>query len=226
MGAAFGGAGLLAVFVWWERRVAEPVLDLRLFRRPAFAAKNAVIGLQNLAMYALLFQLPIFFEQVRNVEAGGTGRTIIAMMIAMVVCAPLGGWVSEWVGARTTALVGTLTSLAGLSFVLDFEALQSPGDVLTGLILIGAGLGLSSAPCQAAAMTAVAPTEAGMAGGVVSTARYIGGVIGISALGYLIGGERSVVDAHSAAALVYSAALIVATVSALGLPGRIRPRLD
>ncbi len=222
VGAAFGGSGLLAAFAWWERRVAEPVLDLRLFRRPAFAAANAVIGLQNLAMYALLFQLPIFFEQVRNVEAGVTGRTIIAMMIAMVVCAPLGGRVSEWVGARTTALVGTLTSLVGLSLVLDFEALQTPGDVLTGLILIGAGLGLSSAPSQATAMTAVAPTEAGMAGGVVSTARYIGGVIGISVLGYLLGGERSVVDAHSAATLVYSAALIVATVSALALPGRTR----
>ena len=220
LGSAFGGVALLTMFVWWERRVAEPVLDLRLFGRRPFAAANVVIGLQNLAMYALLFQLPIFFEQVRNVEAGVTGRTIIAMMIAMVVCAPLGGRVSEWVGARTTAFAGTLTSLVGLSFVLDFDALQSPGDVLTGLILIGTGLGLSSAPSQAAAMTAVDPTEAGMAGGVVSTARYIGGVIGISVLGYLLGGERSVVDAHSAATVVYSAALVIAAAAALALPGR------
>ena len=226
LGAALGAAGLLAVFVWWERRVAEPVLDLGLFLRPTFAASSAVIGLQNLAMYALLFQLPIFFEQVREVEAGITGRTIIGMMIAMVVFSPLGGRVSESVGIRTTAFVGTLTSLAGLYLVSDFEALRSPGDALIGLVVIGAGLGLTSAPSQAAAMSAVSRTEAGMGAGAASTARYIGGVIGISVLGYLLGGEQVGVEAHSTAAAVYSAALVLAAISALALPGRVAPPSD
>ena len=220
LGAALGAAGLLAVFVWWERRVEEPVLDLRLFLQPTFAASSAVIGLQNLAMYALLFQLPIFFEQVRGVEAGTTGRIIVGMMIEMVVFSPLGGRVSESVGIRTTAFVGTLTSLGGLYLLSDFGALQSPGDALTGLVLIGAGLGLTSAPSQAAAMSAVTRDHAGMGGGAVSTARYIGGVIGISALGYLLGGGQAGVEAHSAAAAVYSAALVLAAISALALPGR------
>ena len=218
--SAVTAAGLLAVFVWWERRVEEPVLDLGLFLRPTFAASSAVIGLQNLAMYALLFQLPIFFEQVRDVEAGITGRTIIGMMITMVVFSPLGGRVSESVGIRTTAFVGTLISLGGLYLVSDFGALRSPGDALIGLVLIGAGLGLTSAPSQAAAMSAVSRTHAGMGGGAVSTARYIGGVIGISALGYLLGGEQAGVDAHGAAGVVYLAALVLAAISALALPGK------
>jgi len=213
-------AGLLAVFVWWEQRVEEPVLDLRLFLQPTFAASSAVIGLQNLAMYALLFQLPIFFEQVRDAEAGTTGRTIIGMMIAMVLFSPVGGRVSESVGIRATAFVGTLVSLTGLYLLSDFEALRSPGDALLGFVLIGAGLGLTSAPTQAAAMSAVKRTNAGMGGGAVSTARYIGGVIGISELGYLLGGEQAGVDAHGAAAVVYFVALVIAALSALALPGR------
>ena len=220
MGSGLGAAVLLTVFVWWERRVAEPVLDLRLFMEPTFAASSAVIGFQNLAMYALLFQLPIFFEQVRGTEAGTTGRTIIGMMIAMVIFSPLGGRVSESVGIRTTAFVGTATSLAGLYLLSDFGALQSPSDALIGLALMGAGLGLSSAPSQAAAMSAVRHDNAGMAGGAVSTARYIGGVIGISALGYVLGGEQAGVDAHSAAAAVYSVALVLAAISSLALPGK------
>jgi MFS family permease len=220
LGAALGGGGLLSVFVWWERRVAEPVLDLSLFLKPTFAAASAVMAMQNLAMYALLFQLPIFFEQLRGVESGTTGRTIIGMMIAMVVCSPLGGRLSESVGTRATAFVGTLVSLAGLYLLSDFEALASPGDALVGLVLMGGGLGLSSAPSQAAAMSAVGRSDAGMGGGAVSTARYIGGVIGISTLGYLLGGEDAGVDAHSAAALVYSAALVIAAISTLALPGR------
>lgn len=227
--AASGSAGLLAVFVWWERRVEDPVLDLGLFLRPTFAASSAVIGLQNLAMYALLFQLPIFFEQVRDVEAGITGRTIIGMMIAMVVFSPVGGRVSESVGIRATVFVGTLTSLAGMYLVSDFEALRSPGDALIGLVLMGVGLGLTAAPSQAAAMSAVTRDNAGMAGGAVSTARYIGGVIGISVLGYLLSGEQvgggglAGVDAHSAATVVYSAALVLAAISSLALPGRVAP---
>lgn len=221
LAAALAGAALLALFIRWERGVAEPVLDLGLFLRPTFTAASAVIALQNLAMYSLLFQLPIFFEQVRGVEAGITGRTLIAMMIAMVVGSPVGGRVSELAGARVTALVGTLMSLAGVYLISDFQALQSPGDTVIALVLVGGGLGLSSAPSQAAAMTAVGRDEAGMAGGAVSTVRYVGGVIGISTLGYLLGSGPAGAGQHSAAALVYGGALVLAAISSLALPGRM-----
>jgi MFS family permease len=220
VGTAAGGALLLAIFVWWERRVPEPVLDLRLFQDRTFSSASLVIGLQNLAMYSLLFQLPIFFEQVRGVEAGVVGRSIISMMLAMVVCSPLGGRISEVIGARATAFGGTLTSIMGVYLISDFQSLRSPTDAIIGMVLMGAGLGLSSAPSQAAAMSAVGRANAGMAGGAVSTARYIGGVIGISALGYLLAGEDAGFRAHSAATLVYGAALVIAALSALALPGR------
>lgn len=219
---ALSGAVVLGVFVGWERRVAQPVLDLRLFLEPAFSAASLVIGLQNLAMYSLLFQLPIFFEQVRGVEPGIIGRSIIVMMLAMVVCSPLGGRISERLGARVTAFAGTVTSLLGVYLISDFGALQSPGDIMTGLVLVGAGLGLSSAPSNAAAMSAVSRTDAGMAAGALSTARYVGGVIGISALGFLLGGGEAAVEQHSVAAAVYLGALVLAALSALALPGRWR----
>ena len=222
IGTAAGGTVLMATFVWWERRVPEPVLDLGLFRERTFSSASLVIGLQNLAMYSLLFQLPIFFEQVRGVEAGLVGRTIIAMMLAMIVSSPLGGRISEVVGARATAFCGTLTSIMGVYLISDFQALRTPTDAVMGLILMGAGLGLSSAPSQAAAMSAVGRANAGMAGGAVSTARYIGGVIGISALGFLLAGEEAGIDAHGNAILVYGAALVVAAFSALALPGRAK----
>ena len=225
------GCFALAIFVWWERRVEEPVLDPSLFVRPAFVSSAGVVGLHNLAMYALLFQLPIFFERVRGVEAGITGRTLIAMMIAMIVFSPIGGRVSEVVGARATAFVGTLVSLGGIYLISDFGSLAAPGDIFVALILVGSGLGLASAPSQAAAMSAVTRDDAGMAGGAISTARYVGGIIGISALGYLLAGggaeagsagQPAGAEAHGDAALVYAAALIVAALCSLALPGRPR----
>ncbi len=208
------GAALLTGFVAWERHAVEPVLDLRLFLNRRFSAANAVIGLQNLAMYALLFQLPVFFEQVRGVKPGVTGRSIIAMMIAMVVFAPVGGRLSERIGARVTVFSGCLLSLAGVFLLSDFQKLSVPTDALGGLLLVGTGLGLATATSQAAAMSAVDRRNAGMAGGALSTARYIGGIAGISTLGFVLAAKAGV-GSHTTAAAVYEAALIIATMAAL-----------
>ena len=220
------GGALLVCFVLWEQRVSEPVLDLRLFKRRAFAAGTAVIGLQNLAMYALLFQLPIFMEQVRGVPSGTTGRTVIGMMVAMVVLSPVGGRLAERVGPRLTTFSGCLLTLLGLYTIGGFEGVLVPADVLPGIVLMGAGLGLSSAPSQAVSMSAVDRSNAGMAGAAISTARYIGAVIGISTLGFVLNrsGDAGAVatDAHTSAMGVYVVALVIATISSLMLPGRLQ----
>jgi EmrB/QacA subfamily drug resistance transporter len=218
---ALVGVVLFAAFVVWERRAAAPVVDLRMFARRAFAAGNAVVGLQNLAMYALLFQLPIFFEQVRGIHSGSTGRALIGMMIAMVVLAPVGGRLSERFGARPIAFLGCFVSLVGMFVIADFSKLAVPADALLGLILIGAGLGLATSPSQSAAMSAVHRSQAGMAGGALSTSRYLGGVLGISVLGALLASNPGVVSHHTAA-VCYMAALALAAIAALMLPGKLR----
>lgn len=80
------GTAALAVLFWWaERRAGDPVVDFGLFRRRAFSAGTAVIALQNLAMYALVFQLPIVFHAALDLGSNASGRLLIAMMLAMVV---------------------------------------------------------------------------------------------------------------------------------------------
>ncbi len=215
------GVVLLVAFVAWEWRAAAPVLDLRMYARRAFTAGSAVVGLQNLAMYALLFQLPIFFEQVRGLHSGSTGRALIGMMLAMVVFAPVGGRLAERLGARLIAVLGCLVSLAGVFVIADFSKLAVPGDALLGLILVGAGLGLATSPSQSAAMSAVDRAQAGMAGGALSTSRYLGGVVGISVLGALLASNAGVAS-HRGAAVCYEVALALAALAALMLPGRLR----
>ena len=217
------GMGLLIIFVLRERRAPEPVLDPDLFRHRQFVAGSAVIGLQNLAMYALLFQLPIFLENVRGAATGTTGRTLVWMMIAMVICSPIGGCVSEKIGPRLTVFAGCLLTLAALVAIGSFDQIHAPVDVVLGLVLLGAGMGLSTAPSQAASMSAVDRGRAGMAGGAISTIRYVGGVIGSSALGLAIGsGESDVIEAHTSAIVVYATALVLATMCSWFLPGLLR----
>lgn len=216
------GGAMLALFPFWEQRAASPVVDLRLFRGAAFTAGGTMIALQNLAMYALLFQLPIFFKQVRHVESREMGRALLAMTLAMMAASVAGGRLSEQLGARTQAVLGTLLALGGLWWFRDFSAIAEPADVLPGLVLMGAGIGLTSAPAQAAAMSQAPKESAGMAAGVLSTMRYIGGVAGIAALGALLTNATDAAS-HGAPIFMYAGALTAALALSLLLPPKAKP---
>jgi MFS family permease len=212
---------LFVAFVVWERRAAEPIMELRMFTRREFVAGCSVVGLQNLAMYALLFQLPIFFVQLRHIPAGTIGRSIIGMMIAMVVMSPIGGRLAERFGARPIALLGCVVSITGVWTLSHFANMMTPRDALLGLVLVGTGLGLSNSPSQASAMSSVGAAQAGMAAGALSTSRYLGGVIGITVLGTLLDAGSGLMSHHQAT-MFYEVALVIAALTSLMLPGRMR----
>jgi MFS family permease len=188
-------------------------LDLRSFRRRPFAAGSALIALQNLTTYALLFHLPVLFARVTGAGPEETGRVLLAMLLGMVVFAPIGGRVAEVTGPRLSAFSGSLLAFAGFALLPRPEALGSPSDTLAGLALLGAGLGLSTAPAQAAAMSAVGPDEAGRAAGLLSTMRYVGAVAGMALT------SAGATGAEQEMLAGFGAALAVASVLALLLPG-------
>lgn len=215
------GVALLSVFPFWERRATSPVVDFPLLARGPFLSGGAIIALQNLAMYPLLFQLPVFFDRVRNLGARPMGQALLALTVAMMLSSMAGGRLTEYIGARTQALVGSLLALAGLWWFADLGSVHVPFDVTPGLVLIGAGVGLTSPPSQAASMSTVGRDQAGMAGGVLSTLRYIGGVAGTTALGALLGDPAST-SSHQRPLFVYAGALVLAAALSLLLPGRLR----
>ena len=137
-------------------------------------------------MYPLLFQLPVFFDRVRNLDARAMGQALLALTVAMMLSSVVGGRLTERIGARAQTLIGSLVALAGLWWFTDFETVRTPLDVMPGMLLMGIGVGLTSPPAQAASMSTVGRDQAGMAGGVVSTMRYMGGVAGTTVLGALL----------------------------------------
>jgi MFS family permease len=218
------GALLLVLFHAWERRAASPVVDFSLFARGAFLGGGAIIALQNLAMYPLLYQLPVFFDRVRQVGARTMGQSLLALTVAMILGSIAGGRLTEFVGGRVQTFVGSVVALAGLWWFADLESVRVPLDVLPGMLLIGAGIGLTSPPAQAASMSAVGRDQAGMAGGVVSTMRYMGGVAGIAALGVLLNDSASP-SSHQRPVLVYAGALVMAAALSMLLPRRAERRM-
>lgn len=215
------GIGLLALLPFRERRAASPVIDFSLLARGPFIGGGTIIGLQNMAMYPLLFQLPVFFDRVRHLDARTMGQALLGLTVTMMVSSMLGGRLTERVGARAQTLAGSLLALAGMSWFSNFEAVHTPADVVPGMLLLGAGVGLTSPPAQAAAMSTVDRRQAGMAGGVMSTLRYLGGVAGTTVLGALLLDSSSPAS-HQRPVAVYAAALGAAALLSLLLPGRTR----
>jgi MFS family permease len=213
--AAVGALALLLFFAW-ERRVANPVIDPSLFRARAFAMGVSVVGLQNLAMYALLFELPIVLARAFGSDARTSGRVLVALTLAMVAGSMSGGRVVGRLGERRGALLGSSVAVVGM-LLIAWRPLASAIDLLPGLGVLGLGIGLCTPAVQTASMGSIDRARSGMAAGVSSTGRYLGGVIGVGVVSTLLHGD-DVLAAHRTAAFVLTGVLVLALAAAAALP--------
>ncbi|WP_437942577.1 MFS transporter [Sorangium sp. So ce341] len=223
--AALGALGLVP-FVLWERRAADPVVDFSLFRRRAFVGGSLLIAIQNFAMYATMFELPQVAGRLFHVGPRDVGTTLLAMMGTMVVVSPFAGRGSDRFGPRAVALAGCSLALAGM-LLLAARPLSALSDAIPALVLLGAGLGLTSAPSQSAAMSDVPREKSGMAAGLTATMRYLGGIAGLTVLGLVLTDRPEgdvVMREHTMATSIFGAALLVTLGCALLLPGRAAAR--
>ena len=101
---------------------------------------------------------------------------------------------------------------------VGWQTPSSARDLVPGLVLLGVGIGLSTPAVQTAAMAAVERAKSGMAAGVSSTARYLGGVIGVGVVSTLMAGAADPLAAHRTAAHVLAVVLAVAILAAAALP--------
>jgi EmrB/QacA subfamily drug resistance transporter len=196
------------------RRVAAPILDLGLFARPGFSAAGISILGSNLTMYTILLAVPVFLTQVVAWGARDIGGLLAGMSVLMMVFGPVGGWLSDRYGRRAPALAGTLLAALGTLPLTALSATWSWAAYLAPLVVVGAGIGLASAPVHAAAMQAARAGAAGQAAGLFSTMRYLGSILGTAAMAAILGATPDVAAFRALFALLVATALIAAAASA------------
>jgi MFS family permease len=225
------GSALLVPFALWERWVADPVVAFSLFRSAPFTAGTLLIAVQNLVMYALLFEIPLVAHDLLDLSARGTGQLLVSLMLAMVLVSPVAGRLADRFGARTVAVAGSLVALAGV-VGLALADLTAAVQIAAPLGLLGIGLGLTTPAAQSASISAAPGEQAGMAAGIGSTMRYLGGLAGVAVMSLVLDVSRSrsdVVGEHRTLMVVFAGALVVGLVCAMLLPvaqrsGSIRSR--
>ena len=183
IGSLASGVLLLAAFAAIELRVASPMLDLRLFRRPAFSATAVVAFTQSVALYPMLLFVALYFQDVQGFSPLETGLRVLPVTLALFAVAPISGRLATGDRLRWLLLAGLGLIAAGLLVMRGQTVGESWQGLLPGMTILGVGVGVLS-PALASAMVGVLPAErAGLASGVNNTFRQFGISAGLAGLG-------------------------------------------
>ncbi len=178
-----GSVALLLAFVVIEARSSHPMLDLALFRKPAFNGVSAVaFGLSG-GMFAMFLYLTIYMQGVLDYSPLETGLRFLPLTVLSFVVAPISGKLSNWVPIRV--LVGIGLGLVGVGLLL-MHGLDPGSDVsalLPGFLVAGVGIGTVNPNIGQAAIAVVPAAKAGMGSGINTTFRQVGIATGVASLG-------------------------------------------
>jgi EmrB/QacA subfamily drug resistance transporter len=180
-------------FVVFERRAANPVLNVRYFRRPAFAGTNFVAFATYFSTFAIFFFVALYLEEVGTISPYAIALDFVPMAVGMVLSALLTGrWVALH-GPRNAMFCGCVLAGAGV-LLTDARLTPSSGLASVGwtLALAGIGFGMAIVPVTTSALSVIPPEHSGMAASMTNTSREFGAVAGVAVLGSVVNGQLTV----------------------------------
>jgi EmrB/QacA subfamily drug resistance transporter len=174
---------LLGTFVAWERRVAEPMLDVRLFRNMRFTAASLSVTLVMFSLMGVLFFLTQYLQGVLGLSAIETGLRFIPLAIGIVASAPISALLTKTVGAKIATAAGLLVTAGSLGLLATVTVTSSDLLIQAVLLIAGFGIGVAMTPATDAIMGALPKAKAGVGSAVNDATREIGGALGVAVLG-------------------------------------------
>jgi EmrB/QacA subfamily drug resistance transporter len=182
--ASFIGAGmLLAAFVAIEARSSHPMLDLTLFRRPAFNGVSAVAFGLSAGMFAMFLYITIYIQGVLGYSPLEAGLRFLPLTLISFFVAPIAGNLTGRIPIRVLLGVGLGTVGIGLLLMHGLDPDSEWTTLLAGFIVAGIGIGITNPAIAATAIGVVPAARAGMGSGINNTFRQVGIATGVAALG-------------------------------------------
>lgn len=232
--AGFAVAALgLAAFVAWERRRASPLMDVGLFRRPAFAAACLTAVSASFSLIGVTIFFATYFQAVQGHSTLVSGLSVLPLGLGVMVAAPLAGRLAGRIGPRAPLLAGLGLATVALLTLVPVDAGTSGGRIWPALLLAGLGAGTALPTSTVVVVAAVDPDRAGMAVAINNTLRQTGQALGVAVLGTIVfahpggfveGLQRALVVSAAVCALsALAVALLVPRTGAPATPLRVTP---
>jgi EmrB/QacA subfamily drug resistance transporter len=194
-----GAAVLMTLFIVVELRRSEPMLDLSLFRRPAFSGASIVAFCLSGSFFAMFLYLTLYIQDVLGYSPLQAGLRFLPSTLLSFIVAPIAGRLSVRVPVRLLLGSGLLLIGIGLLTMTVVDAASTWTVLIPGFVLAGTGVGLVNPPLASTAVGVVPVEHSGMASGINSTFRQVGIATGIAGLGAVF--QHSVTHGTTAALL-------------------------
>jgi EmrB/QacA subfamily drug resistance transporter len=179
-------AAFLGAFAMVERRQTSPMVDFTFFRSRTFLGANVVAFIVSFAMLAMFFFMALYMQNVLGYSPLQAGLRFLPSTLMIVLIAPLAGRLADRVGSRPLMTFG-LSAVSGALFWQSHITVTSGyGALLPGFVLMGIGMAFVMSPMSTAAMNSVAQAKAGVASGILSMNRMVGGTFGVAVLGAMV----------------------------------------
>jgi EmrB/QacA subfamily drug resistance transporter len=186
LGGVFGGLAVLAVFGWYESRIAHPSLDVRLFRDPRLSSAAGAIGLVFFALAGAFFFTSFYLQNVRGYSPLHAGLLTIPLAAGQLLCAPRSAALVRRHGAKIVCATGLL--LVALSMIgYHLLGTSTPIWVLEVTFFIqGAGMGTVMPPATESVMSVVPRDRGGAGSAITNIARQVAVALGVAVLGSIL----------------------------------------
>jgi EmrB/QacA subfamily drug resistance transporter len=178
-----GSALLLVVFLIAELRQERPMLDLSLFRKPAFTGASIVALAISSSMFSMFLYLTLYVQDVLGYGPLQAGLRFLPITLLSFFVAPISGKLSVTVPIRLLLGCGMLLVSAGLLSMTAIDASSGWTTLIPGFLLAGAGIGMVNPPLASTAVGVVHHSRSGMASGINNTFRQVGIATGVAGLG-------------------------------------------
>jgi EmrB/QacA subfamily drug resistance transporter len=208
VGGVAGAIAILGVFALWERRVSQPLLDVRLFRNRRFSAASLAVTLGFFSLFGFIFLVTQYFQLVKGYSALQAGVRTVPFALAMAIAAVSAPQIVKRTGTKVVVAAGLTLMAAGFAVAATTDAASSYGIIVTAMVLMGSGLGVAVTPATESILGALPRDKAGVGSAVNDTTREVGGTLGVAVLGSIM-------------ATLYGGKIVDAS-RALGLPAALR----
>lgn len=212
------GCAALAGFIWYEKRVKEPMLPLSLFTIHNFTVGNlATVGIYA-GLSIATFLITIFVQQIGHYSAFWAGMTMLPVTVIMFFLSSRFGSLAGKYGPRLFMALGPIVAALGFLLMLSVDAnLNYWTQLFPGILLFGIGLSMTVAPLTSAVLADISSERAGIGSAVNNAISRIAGLIAIAAIGLVIGGTLTVEGFHRSVVVIVTLLFAGGVISALGI---------
>jgi predicted MFS family arabinose efflux permease len=174
---------LVAAFVLIERRRPHPMIDVSLFRTPAFSAASGAVTVAFFALFGFIFLVTQYFQFVRGYGTLSTGVRILPVALTIALGSVGGVTLAARLGTRRVVVVGLLLLGTSFGWIAISPTFMSYQLVVGQMVVMGLGLGLTTAPATESILSVLPPAKAGVGSAMNDATREAGGTLGVAVLG-------------------------------------------